>query len=135
MKSAHNLGLFAAFWQSFAVLPLWVKVWTGLLSTVNMASLAFISQPSGGIIATLVFSGIGLSMIAAIYSGGLSRLVGLGHVIAWIPLIVILVFTPPLATGAHNAYLTLLLVINTVSLVFDINDFRLWLAGERAVFA
>ena len=135
MQPPHNSDPFTAFWQSFVVLPLWVKLWVGLLSTVNMASLAFISQPSGSLIAALVFAGIGLSMIAAIYCGGLSRLVGLGHIIAWMPLIFMLVFSPPLATGAHSAYLTLLLVINTVSLVFDINDFRLWLAGERAVFA
>lgn len=135
MQPPHNSGPFAAFSQSFVVLPLWVKLWVGLLCTVNMASLAFISQPSGGLIAALVFTGIGLSMIAAIYCAGLSRLVGLGHIIAWMPLTVILVFSRPLATGAYSAYLTLLLVINTVSLVFDINDFRLWLAGERAVFA
>ena len=135
MQPANNSGLLAAFWQSFAVLPLWVKLWVGLLSTVNMASLVFVSQPSGGLIAALVFAGISLSMVAAIYKGGLSRLVGLGHIIAWVPLVLILVFTPPLATGAYSAYLTLLLVINTVSLVFDINDFRLWLAGDRAVFA
>jgi hypothetical protein len=100
-----------------------------------MASLAFIDQPSGGLIAGLVFAGIGLTMVVSFYVGGLSRLVGLGHIAAWVPLILILVFTPPLATGAYSTYLTVLLVINAISLVFDINDFRLWIAGDRAVFA
>lgn len=135
MLPTKNSDLLATLWNSFSVLPLWVKLWVGVLSAVNMASLAFLDQPSGGLIAALVFAGIGLSMIAAIYSGGLSRLIGLGHIVAWVPLVLILVIIPPLATGVYSTYLTILLVINTVSLVFDINDFRLWLAGDRAVFA
>lgn len=135
MSSSENFGQRVSTWQSLVALPLWVKVWLLILGCANIASLAFLWQPSGVLVAALVFNGIILSKVAVIYSGGLSRLVGIGHIVGWTPLVLMLAFARPEASGAYDVYLTLLLVVNSISLIFDFNDLRLWLNGDRAVFA
>lgn len=119
--------------KSLATLPKWVKVWLVALGIINVASLGFLNQPSGVIVAALVFSGMVLSKVAVSYYGGLTRLVGVGHIVGWVPLILMLLFARPQADGAYDTYLTILLIMNTISIVFDLNDFRLWLSGDRDV--
>jgi hypothetical protein len=73
-----------------------------------------------------------LSTIAMIAGCGFTRLVSGGHVPPWTPLVFILAFARPDATGIFSAYLSVLLVVNVISLIFDYNDLRLWLRGDRA---
>ena len=119
--------------KSLATLPMWVKVWLVALGLTNVASLAFLNQPSGVVVAILAFSGIILSKIAVSYAGGLTRLVSVGHIVGWVPLVLMLLFARPLADGAYDTYLAILLIMNTISILFDLNDFRLWLSGDRDV--
>lgn len=119
--------------ESLATLPMWVKVWLVALGLTNVASLAFLYQPYGVVVAILAFSGIVLSKVAVSYAGGLTRLVSVGHIVGWVPLVLMLLFARPLADGAYDTYLTILLIINTISILFDLNDFRLWLSGDRDV--
>ncbi len=112
---------------------MWVKVWLVALGLTNVASLAFLSQPSGVVVAILAFSGIVLSKVAVSYAGGLTRLVSVGHIVGWVPLVLMLLFARPFADGAYDTYLTILLIMNTISILFDLNDFRLWLSGDRDV--
>tara|TARA_R110002096_G_scaffold137245_6_gene290459 strand:+ start:239 stop:430 length:192 start_codon:yes stop_codon:yes gene_type:complete len=56
-----------------------------------------------------------------------------GHVVAWTPLVVLLILARPEASGVYDTFLTVLLVTNLISLVFDVNDLRLWQQGDRGV--
>ena len=123
------------FLQSLSSLPMWVKVWLVALGATNMASLAFLNQPKGLLVAALVFTGIVLSKVFVSYGGGLTRLVGVGHIVGWVPLVALILFARPEGSAAYETYLTILLVMNTISILFDINDFRLWLAGDRDAFS
>lgn len=127
-------SLFADIWHSFLALPTWVKFWVVLiLSPVNLATLAFLSQPSGTLIAALSVGGMVISLTAVIAGRGFTKLVSAGHVLTWTPLVLILMFAPPEASGTYANFLTVLLVTNTFSLLFDFNDLRLWYNGDRAV--
>ncbi|AOW14168.1 hypothetical protein LPB72_06410 [Hydrogenophaga crassostreae] len=129
---APQPSIWAAVWRSFGALPAWVKIWmVVILAPVNLASLAFLDRPSGAWIAALAIGGMALSWIALFYSRGFSKLVSAGHVFPWTPLVLLLIFARPEAAGAYGVYLTVLLVIDLISLAFDYNDARLWLRGDR----
>ena len=134
MNTNAKLSLFADIWRSFRALPTWVILWMSLLlGPINMASFAFMSEPKGILIATLAIGGMLASITTLVLHRGFSKLVSGGHVFFWTPLVLILIFARPVATGAYDTYLTILLAANLFSLAFDINDLRLWLRGDRTV--
>lgn len=127
-------SLFTDIWRSFRALPVWVILWMSLLlGPINMASAAFLSEPKGGLIALLALGGMVASIATLFLHRGFSKLVSGGHVFLWTPLVLILIFARPAASGAYDTYLTILLAANLFSLLFDINDLRLWLRGDRRV--
>lgn len=117
-------------WKSFLAIPTWVKIWVVvILVPANMASLLFLDQPSGGLIAALAIGGMALNGPIMWVDRGLSKLMSLPHLLLWGPLMVVL--WPQL--GAP--YPTALFVINAISLAFDAVDFAKWLRGDRQVAA
>lgn len=64
---------------------------------------------------------------------GFTKPVSGGHVVFWVTLVLKLIFARPLANGAYETYLAILLLANLVSPQFDINDLRLWFGGDRQV--
>lgn len=127
-------NLFADIWTSFRALPLWVVIWMmALLGPINMISLYFVSEPKGALVASLAWGGMLVSITTLIFHRGFTKLVSGGHVIFWMPLVLILIFARPVANGAYDTYLTILLLANLASLLFDTNDLRLWFGGDRQV--
>ena len=127
----HTVGRIASIWQSFLALPTWVKLWVVLiLGPVNLASVLFTDQPNGLAVLILAWGGILISALIVFWQRGITRLSGLGHIVAWTPLLPILVLHADLNT-AFGVYLMLLLGVNLASLAFDINDLRRWVRGER----
>ncbi len=134
LSTTTTQSVFADIWRSLRALPIWVILWMSLLlGPVNMASIAFLSEPKGILIALLALGGMAASITTLILHRGFSKRVSGGHVFFWTPLVLILIFARPVATGTYDAYLTILLATNLFSLVFDINDLRLWLCGDRHV--
>lgn len=126
MKVSNGHSRFFDIWQSFKALPTWVLVWIGVfLGPINVASLGFLSQPWGALIAALAVGGMLFSMGALIAYRGFSKMVSGGHVFLWTPLVLFLIFARPDATGLYSTYLTVLVCANAFSLIFDINDLRL----------
>ena len=125
----------ANIWRTIVALPVAVKLWLVVLVGTNMASLFFLGQPAAGLVVALVFSGFALTTLTVLVSGGFTRLAGVGHIVAWGPLVALIAFARPEGADDYQIFLTLLLVVNTVSLLFDFNDFRLWIAGDRAVIS
>lgn len=120
-----------SIWRSFFNLPTWVQIWMMfILGPINLATLAFLNQPSGILIAVLAVSGMIVTVSIVIVTGGFSKLAAAGHILPWTPLVLMLIFAKPAGTAVYQAFLTALLVINLISLAFDFNDLRVWLKSR-----
>lgn len=121
-------------WSSFRAMPGWVQIWVAfVLVPVNMASLLFIGQPMGLLIAFLANIAMMLNLPVMIYDRGFSKMMALPHLIPWTLLVGIIVLARPEATGLYDRYLSVLLAVNLISLLFDYPDARKWMSGDRAV--
>lgn len=128
------MKLFFDIWSSFRSLPLWVQIWVALiLVPINMAPLFFIDQPSGIMIAILAIIGIAPNIGVIIMERGFSKLMALPHLLPWSILIAILLINRPEGSQAYQIFLWALLIINTVSLLFDYPDAYKWWKGDRNI--
>lgn len=124
-------------------MKLWVKSWLFLLNAVFLAAFAFTNDPAATwILVGYVASGPLLAWIM-IRQRGLTRLLGVAHLIPWTPLLLYLILrvcsdiagplvsmstSPALAT-----YLYVLLACLLVCLALDTWDVIRYLRGERYV--
>lgn len=123
--------------KSFRALPRWVQAWVALvLVPTNLLPFGWLDTPTGraGALATGVVVLGGVPIMLA--ERGLSRLMSVPHLVAWIPLVVLLVAR--LAQGepmsrAETGLAMTLIVVDGISLGFDVLDFVRWSLGDRAV--
>lgn len=130
----------AAIWHSWRSLPAWVQVWVALILVPVNAAAFFLLDTWLGVAAAIA------AVVVVVTNGpimwacrGMSRLMSVPHLFAWIPLQVLIPLRlaevvgsgPP--TGAEWVYGVILFVINGISLVFDAIDSWRWLRGEREV--
>ncbi|MGD9583509.1 MAG: hypothetical protein AB7V26_07545 [Lysobacterales bacterium] len=123
--------------HSFHALPLWVRLWVaGILIPVNVLPFFLLHTETGRWAALAALLVVATNMPIMLIERGMSRLMSVPHLIAWIPLLVWLLLRintePPLA-GWERALALALIAINGLSLVFDLIDTLRWLRGERAV--
>lgn len=119
---------------SFFSLPRWVVVWMlVILGPVNMAAVFFVHEPGGPIVASLVFAGVFQSLLPVPFERGLSKLTAVGHLIPWTILIAYIVFAGLEVSATYEIYLTVLAIVNGISLVFDYIDSFKWAKGDRQV--
>jgi hypothetical protein len=129
--------------QSWLALKTWVKLWLGLLNAVFL--LAPLVRPAPLVRWTLlayVASGV-LLLLIMVPQRGLTRLLGVGHLIPWSPLLVYLgvrlsssVAGPQITRGANPtlfAYAWVLLVMVGVCLALDLRDVIRYVRGERYI--
>ncbi len=123
-------------WMSFRNLPLWVQIWmVFVLIPVNLAPLAFVDQPQGALIAALSVTGMALNIPIIRAARGMTKAMALPHLICWVPLvaIIIILLTDGTALSPEYArFLLLLLVVDLISLAFDLNDSIVWLRERQA---
>ena len=120
-------------YQSFRAMPIWVQIWVvGILVPVNMASLLFVFEPGGILIAFLANIAMMMNLPVMIKDRGFSKMMALPHLIPWGILIAILVFAPLVAEGNYAIYLKVLLGVDLISLAFDFPDAVKWKRGDRA---
>lgn len=111
--------------------PWWA--WIGLLVLVNglVPIFLFASLEAKVVLAAFLLAG-GIQM--AIFGFlGFVRLLGLGHIIAWIPLLVWIASRLPEigAASALGRWLLAVLILDGVSLAIDVADVVRYLRGER----
>lgn len=132
------MSLFSDIWESFLKLPTWVKIWMLLiLVPVNAASARFIGDPWSWLIAALAFAGMMPNIYIMISDRGFTNRMAVPHVIFWIPLVLmlayLLLFSDIILPSDYGVYLKFLLVINIISLGFDIPETRAWLRTRREI--
>ncbi|MBO9398374.1 hypothetical protein J7400_17010 [Shimia sp. R9_2] len=125
-------------WNSFQRLPLWVRIWMCVvLAPINMVPLFFLgTHPSAIWIALLSVMGMLVNLPILIKERGFSAALSFPHLIFWVPLVVILLTRPPFlegATGAYASVLSVLLIVNIISLGFDVREAVKWLRGARDI--
>jgi len=128
---------------SWTSMKLWVKAWLFWLNVVLLAAFAFLHDPLAW--ATLVSLPVTfvLLMGIALYHGGMVRILGLGHLIPWLPLLAYLDFrmtgslVGPQITYAGDPGLFIWTVVLGltlgVCLALDFYDVVRWQRGERFV--
>jgi len=124
---------------SMVRLPLWVHVWIWvLLLPINIASLFFMDTATGlyGAIAIIFVLMVNSALI--LINQGMSKVLAIPHLIAWGPLVIYIVWRALFGAGYiywdNEALLALgLLIVNIISLGFDVYDTREWRAGNRSI--
>ena len=126
MKPYHAPALFM---RDLFQQPLWVIVWVNILMAVNLAGIFFWQEPLAQVV-FYTFMVTAVWMMVLYYTFGFERILGLGHVL-WLALVPYLLFALPDLQGPIYYYVLTTIVINSVSLVFDINDVRLYLSENK----
>lgn len=137
-----GLSRLEALGVSWLGIKTWVKYWLFALNGVFLA--AFFFWPSEITKASLIayLATMPLLLAIMIVQRGLTRLLGLGHLVAWVPLVIYLLgrvtgdaFGSRLSSESEGGlyfYTLCLLGFVTVCLAFDIYDLIRWFAGARA---
>jgi len=107
----------------------------GILVPVNAAAIFFVAAPLGVWVAVLAIGGLLPNLGVMIVERGFSRTMALAHLVMWPPLVTLIVWA--LAQdglgGGYRLFLLLLLVVDVVSLIFDVHDARRWLRGDKGL--
>lgn len=129
----------ADYWRrigrSWLSLPPLVKIWLLALNAVFLAAPAFLPWEESRII-LIAFVACGPLLLAfAVFEGGLSRIMGIAHLVPWAPLLGWLLYCLAFSDNAVSAmiYVSLLSAMITICLALDIYDSVRWLHGERGI--
>lgn len=124
--------------QAIATSPAWVQTWVMWIQIVLFASLAtfLIWRATWKDAAILVVANIAMfaTMIWLYSQVGFVRLLGLPHIIFWVPLVVYFVMRLRSGVMPTIPRIATLFLLSTlvISLAFDFADVARWLMGERA---
>ena len=123
-------------WTSFRAMPLWVQIWVAvILVPVNLAPVFWWTAPHGPVITVLAIGGMAPNLIVMIRERGFSNTMALPHLVLWIPLVFVVLntLTDTTLQGDYRTFLYILLLVDLVSLGFDIPDAIKWHKGDRKV--
>jgi len=124
---SEHLKAIAASWMA---LPLWVKVWLLILNGVFLAAFAYLPGRVAEV-ALIAYVATGPLLAGQLgYDGGLRRILGLAHLVPWVPLLAWLIISPD---GTNFA--TILTIVVAICLAFDVRDVWLFIKGDRAIMA
>jgi len=121
--------------QSWMSLPAWVKAWLFSLNAVFLAAPALMPWDAARVVLIAYVASGPLLLGFAVHADGLTRSMGIGHIVPWAPLLAWLTMQPGLyGEGlALSGYASLLAVMIALCLVFDLYDLVRWQKGERAI--
>jgi len=123
--SKEHLKAFAASWMA---LPLWVKVWLVFLNGVFLAAFALLPDKVA-FVTLIAYVATGPLLAGQVgYDGGLRRILGLAHLVPWVPFLAWLVVLPD-----QSIYSVILSITVAICLSFDIRDLWLFIKGDRAI--
>lgn len=129
--SAHWLRI----GRSWMALPAWVKAWLIALNAVFLAAPALMPWDAARVVLIAYVASGPLLLGFAVHAGGLTRFMGIGHIVPWAPLLAWLMMQPDLYSEGflRSGYASLLAVMIALCLAFDLYDVIRWHRGERAI--
>ncbi len=124
----------ASFLRHFVRAPRWVVAWVTLIALTNCAAVFFVGHDPRAkwVLFALAVSAVVMIWLFARF--GYSRIMGLGHLVSWGPLVVFLWATRsslPDATAA-NVLMWLVMGLNSAAMAIDVIDLARFLSGDRA---
>lgn len=128
-----RLGAIVASWISIKG---WIKAWLFLLNGIFLAAVASLPDQSARWVLAAYVATVPLLAGMIIWQRGLTRLLGIAHLIPWLPLVLYIAMCiagGTLSVGLRT-YLAVLLAATIACLVMDIYDCWRWLKGERFRF-
>ena len=119
------------FMEGLMAQPLWVKGWVGWMILVNMGSLLFIKRVEARWVFG-AFMGAGIVMTLLAEANGYNRLLGIGHVIFWAPVLAYLFFRRKQLDydTAFGKWAVAIMITYTVSLAVDCIDVVRYALGD-----
>lgn len=124
--------------EAITTQALWIQIWVGVIAVLNIATLAALLFGSDtrrdGITVGIAFIANYLLMNWLYGQFGYVRLLGLSHILIWIPLTAYLVLAlkGTTLTGIARRITQAFVLCMCISLVFDITDVTRWLMGDQA---
>ncbi len=124
-------------WTSYRGLPAGVQMWMPLLFGVNMAGFAFLGTEIGFWTAVAIAFVASINLTTMLIQGGLSRLLAFPHFL-WAPLIIYIAmrlfgYTAGTVENPEFSFGLMVMVVNGISLMFDVVDASRWLGGDRKI--
>lgn len=123
--------------RSWLSLPIWVKVWLFTLNAVFLLSPAFLPWNVASVVLIAYLASGPLLVGFVVVEGGLTRAMGLAHLVPWTPMLAWLVVW--IAVGAADSiavgYAAMLAAMTAICLAFDIYDLWRWGRGDRGIIA
>ena len=126
---------------AIATEPMWLRLWVMILAATNLAAVFFVITKQAGkyrvrveslaILFSLLAAGIFMSWLYD--KVGYVRLLGLPHIIFWLPVYVWLLskYRRGEFSFPFKQYLIVYFVIVGISLVIDVSDVTRYLLGDR----
>lgn len=137
-----NLTRIGAIAQSWLGMKTWVKIWLFALNAVFLFALSF--WPHDAVLAILAAYAATLPLLLSIMilQRGLTRFLGIAHLIPWLPLLAYLFLRltsdlagPRITYGADPNLVLYTLILSAfiaVCLAFDAYDLARWMRGDTA---
>jgi hypothetical protein len=137
----RNLNRGQAIAASWIAMKTWIKIWLFLLNSLFLVAIFFLPEPTARLTLTAYVASGPLLAAMMIWQRGLTRLLGLAHLIPWLPLAgyIALRLTSDVAgpmitrvaAPTLYSYLVVLLIAIVICLVLDLYDWWRWWRGER----
>lgn len=123
--------------RSWMSLPLWVKIWLFALNAAFLLSPVFLPWEATRIVLVAYIASGPLLGAFALFEGGLTRAMGLAHLVPWAPMLVWLAIwiANSETRGFALGYAALLATMTAICLAFDVYDLWRWVRGERAILS
>lgn len=122
--------------HSWMALPGWVKIWLFALNIAFLAAPAMMPWEAARVILIAYVASGPMLLGFAVHAGGLTRAMGVGHIVPWVPLLVWMVVQFPQfgeAGPLAQVYAAKLGAMVVLCLAFDIYDLVRWHRGEQAI--
>ena len=109
--------------------PIWIPIWVLVLVTITAASIVFWKKPLAKVIfVTFILS---VMLMLGLYSWfGFEKILGMGHILM-IPLLIYILIEIPSERNPFKAYLIVLSIFLTISLLFDIADVWTYFKNQK----
>ncbi|EDY86509.1 conserved hypothetical protein [gamma proteobacterium HTCC5015] len=126
--------------RSFTSLPLWVQIWlAAFLVPVNAAAFFLLDTWAG--VATAIAAGLVVVCNGFLIARdrGLGKVLAIPHLLFWGPLECLLIARllgivgNGAPEGTEAVYIVMVLIMNGISLAFDVVDTVAWAKGDRTI--